>query len=199
MKPLYIPVLAALLAAAPCAPAQTSGVSSSVTRAPGAARAVQTIRTTATVTAINPANRSISLQRPDGRIVDVQAGADVQNFDKIKVGDRVTAEYTEALSLELKKGKVGAPKRTESPMVVSRAQGGDKPGATAGSTVTVLADVVSVNQVDHSVTLRGPEGHLVDLRVPDPEQLKLVRQGDQVQAVYTEALAVKVEPASAGK
>jgi hypothetical protein len=75
------------------------------------------------------------MQRPDGRIVDVQAGAEVKNFDKIKVGDKVTAEYTQALSLELKKGKVGAAKRIESPPVVSRAQGGDKPSATAGSTV----------------------------------------------------------------
>jgi hypothetical protein len=172
-------------------------VSSSVTRTPGAARVVQTLRTTATVTGVNPAKRLISMQRPDGTIVDVQAGAEVKNFDKIKVGDRVTAEYTEALSLELKKGAVGAAKRIESPVEISRAQGSDKPSATAGSKVTVLADVVAVNQTDQSITLRGPEGHLVDLRVPDPEQLKRVRQGDQVQAVYTEALAVKVEPAGA--
>jgi hypothetical protein len=197
MKPLYIPVLAVLLAAAPCAPAQTSGVSSSVTTAPGAARTVQTVKVTATVTGVNPVTRSISMQRPDGRIVDVQAGAEVQNFDKIKVGDKVTVDYTQALSLELKKGAAGAAKRIESPTVVSRAQGTAKPSATAGSTVTVLADVVAVNQADHSVTLRGPEGHMVDLRVPNPEQLKRIKQGDQVQAVYTEALAVKVEPAGA--
>jgi Cu/Ag efflux protein CusF len=201
MKPLYTPVLAALLAAAPCAPAQTTGASASVTTAPGTARLVQTLKTTATVTAIDPASRLISLQRPDGAIVDIQAGAEVKNFDKIRVGDKVAAEYTEALSLELKKGAAGAPKRIESPPTVTRAEGGAKPSATAGSTVTVLADVVGVNQKDHFVTLRGPGGHMVDLRVPDPEQLKRIKQGDQVQAVYTEALAVKVSPAgpSAGK
>jgi Cu/Ag efflux protein CusF len=47
--------------------------------------------------------------------------------------------------------------------------------------------------------LRGPKGHLVDLQVKDPEQLKRIKQGDQVEAVYTEALAIKVEPASPGK
>jgi Cu/Ag efflux protein CusF len=201
MKLLYIPAFAALFAAAPCAPAQPTGASSSVTTAPGTARVVQTLKTTATVTAINPATRSISLQRPDGRIVDVHAGPEVKNLDKIKVGDKVSVDYTEALSLELKKGAAGPAKRIESPPVVSRSQGADKPSATAGSKVTVLADVVAVNQTDHFVTLRGPEGHLVDLRVPDPEQLKRIKQGDQVQAVYTEALAVKVSPAaaSAGK
>ncbi|MET0983602.1 MAG: hypothetical protein ABWY02_15970 [Telluria sp.] len=197
MKPLYIPVLAALLCAAPCAPAQTSGATSSVTTAPGAVQAMQSTKTTATVTGINPASRVISLQRPDGTIVDIHAGPEVKNFDKIKVGDKVTAEYTQALSLELKKGAAGAPRRIESPTTVSRAPGGDKPAATIGATVTVLADVVAVNQKDHSVTLRGAEGQLVDLRVPDPEQLKRIKRGDQVQAVYTEALAVKVEPAGA--
>jgi ABC-type Fe3+-hydroxamate transport system substrate-binding protein len=196
MKPLYIPLFAALFAMAPCAPAQTSG-SSSVTTSPGAARAEQTTKTTATVTAVDPVHRTISMQRPDGRIIDVQAGAEVKNFDKIKVGDKVTAEYTEALSLELKKGKVGPARRIESRTDVSHPQGPDKPNAAEGATVTVLADVVAVNQAGRSVTLRGPEGHMVDLRVPNPEQLKRIKQGDQVLAVYTEALAVKVEPAGA--
>lgn len=35
----------------------------------------------------------------------------------------------------------------------------------------------------------------VDLKVRDPKQLKLVKVGDQVRAVYTEALALSVEPA----
>jgi hypothetical protein len=30
--------------------------------------------------------------------------------------------------------------------------------------------------------------------VQDPEQLKLVKKGDHIQVVYTEAIAVSVEP-----
>jgi Cu/Ag efflux protein CusF len=206
MKPLYIPVLAALLCVAPCASAQPTEATSTVTKAPGAVQAVQSMKTTATVTAIDPASRAISLQRPDGQIVDVRAGAEVKNFDKIKVGDKVAVDYTQSLSLELKKGATGAPKRIESPTTVSRASGssgssgtsGDShASATIGEKVTVLADVVAVNRKAHSVRLRGPEGRMVDLKVPDPEQLKQIKQGDQVQAVYTEALALKLEPAGA--
>ena len=197
MKPLYLPLLAALLAVAPCAPAQTTGATATVTTAPGAAQAMQSTKTSATVSAIDPANRVISLKRADGRIVDVRAGEEVKNFDKIKVGDKVTAEYKQALALELKKGPAGAAKRIESPPTVSRTPGDPDPGATIGAAVTVVADVVAVNRKTQSVRLRGPEGKLVDLSVPDPEQLKLVKKGDQVQAVYTEALALKVEPAQA--
>jgi len=35
----------------------------------------------------------------------------------------------------------------------------------------------------------------VDLRVDDPEQFKLVAVGDQVEATFTEAVAISVEPA----
>jgi Cu/Ag efflux protein CusF len=197
MKPLTIPVLAALLCVAPCASAQPTEATSTVTKAPGAVQAVQSMKTTATVTAIDPASRAISLQRPDGQIVDVRAGAEVKNFDKIKAGDKVAVDYTQSLSLELRKGATGAPKRIESPTTVSRASGDPNPGATIGEKVTLLADVVAVNRKAHSVRLRGPEGRMVDLKVPDPEQLKQIKQGDQVQAVYTEALALKLEPAGA--
>ena len=44
------------------------------------------------------------------------------------------------------------------------------------------------------VTLRGPK-QVVDLKVQDPEQFKLIKVGDQIQAVYTEAVALVVEPA----
>jgi hypothetical protein len=74
---------------------------------------------------------------------------------------------------------------------------GAQPRGTAGRQITVLADVVAVDNDNRLVTLRGPEGNMVDLKVPDPEQLKLIKKGDQVRAVYTEALAVAVEPAPA--
>jgi len=42
--------------------------------------------------------------------------------------------------------------------------------------------------------LKGPQGNSLDLMVQDPEQLKLVKKGDHIQVVYTEAIAVSVEP-----
>ena len=46
-----------------------------------------------------------------------------------------------------------------------------------------------------TVTLKGPK-QTVDLKVRDPAQFKLINIGDQVEANYTEALAVTVEPAA---
>jgi hypothetical protein len=147
------------------------------------------------VVGVNPSTRVVSLKRVDGKIVEIQAGEEVRNFDKIKVGDIVNVEYTQALSIDLKKGAVGTAQRSES-VELTRAPPGGKPGATVGSRVTVLADVIAVDRKKQMITLRGPHGNVVDLKIQDPEQFKRVKQGDQVQAVYTEALAVAVQPAS---
>jgi Cu/Ag efflux protein CusF len=58
----------------------------------------------------------------------------------------------------------------------------------------VTANVTAVDAKTQTVTLKGPK-RTVDLKVPDPGQFKLIKVGDQIQAVYTEALALAVEPA----
>jgi len=94
-------------------------------------------------------------------------------------------------------GGAGIRERVESESA-ARAPAGGKPGAAAVRRVTVVADVVAVNTRAQTVTLRGPE-HTVDLRVRDPNQLKLVKVGDQVQATFTDAVAISVEPAPSRK
>ena len=56
-------------------------------------------------------------------------------------------------------------------------------------------DVVAVDPATQTVTLKGPQ-QTVDLKVRDPAQFKLISVGDQVEANYTEALAITVEPAA---
>ena len=58
--------------------------------------------------------------------------------------------------------------------------------------VVVMANVTAINAKEGYVTLRGPTGNSVDLSV-EASQLKLVKVGDQVEAVYTEAVAVTVD------
>ena len=82
--------------------AQTAGAI--VGTAPGVAGAAQTIRTTATITAIDPATRAVTLKGENGREVGVTAGPEVANFAQMKVGDQVSVTYVEALMLELRKG-----------------------------------------------------------------------------------------------
>ncbi|TMH34275.1 MAG: hypothetical protein E6H66_10275 [Betaproteobacteria bacterium] len=112
----------------------------------------------------------------------------------MKVGDQVNAEYVEALTLELKKGGGQKVERTEQAGAMG-AKAGALPAGAMGRQITVVADVVSVDPAKKTVTLRGPK-RTVELVVRDPEQLKRVAKGDQVEATYTQALAIAVEPAA---
>ena len=59
-----------------------------------------------------------------------------------------------------------------------------------------IADVQQVDRKKQTVTLRGAL-KTVTLKVKDPEQLKLINKGDQVEGMYAEAIAVAVVPAGA--
>ena len=183
---------AACLPAAAQKPAAT--VDASVATAPGAALVGQTVKTSATITHIDKATRTVKMKRQDGKEVEITLGEEVRNFEHLKVGDHVHAEYTQAVALELKKGGGGTP-AVNGGEALQRSESGAKPGGMAVRQVSVLADVVSVDHKKKLVTLKDPGGHMVDLAVEDPEQLKNIKKGDQVQALYTESLAIKVEPA----
>jgi hypothetical protein len=186
-------IVLALLAITPPA-AQAQQGATGVASVPGKAAAVSIAEITATVTAVDKASRTVTLKGPKGNEVDVVAGDKVKNFDQIKVGDQVTAQYQESLTLELKKTK-GKLDATEKAGAV-RAAPGERPAGAVGRQVRVLADVVNVDQPNSIISLKGPKGRVVDLNVRNPDHFKVVKVGDQVEAVYTEALAIAVTPAA---
>jgi len=173
------------------AAAQTGGTM--VTKAPGSVGVAETVKVTATITAIDKATREVTLKGPHGKEVSLIAGDDVRNFAQLKVGDRVNIEYVEALTLELKKGSTAPVARIEQ-AATAGAKPGETPAGAAGRRVTITAEVVALDAKTQVVTLRGPQ-HTVDLKVKDPAQFKLIAKGDRVEATYAEAMAVAVEPA----
>ncbi|HSO08211.1 MAG TPA: hypothetical protein VLW45_13295 [Pelomicrobium sp.] len=196
MKPAIGTLLLATSLAASPVLAQQGGAGAVVMEAtaPGEGGAATVVTVSAVVTAIDKANRLVTLKGPGGNTYRVVAGPEVRNFDQIKVGDEVVVRHLEAVVLELKKGGDGIRERVES-AGAERAPAGGKPGAVVVRRVTVVANVVAVNPRSQTVTLRGPD-HTVELRVRDPNQFKLVKVGDQVQATFTDAVAVSVEPAA---
>ena len=57
----------------------------------------------------------------------------------------------------------------------------------------MVGDVIKLDAATQTVTVKGPE-RTVDVNARDPEQFKLIAVGDQIQATYTEAVAVEVTP-----
>jgi hypothetical protein len=184
--------LAATVAVSGAAFAQATAVVTG--SAPGKVGVAEIVKATATITAIDKATRDITLKGPQGREVTVTAGPDVKNFASLKVGDQVNLQYVEALTLELKKGGGAVVQRTEKAGTAG-AKPGAQPAGAAGREVTIVADVIEVNSAKQTVTLRGPK-QTVELPIRDPEQFKRIAKGDQIEATFTQALAVAVEPAA---
>ena len=196
-KSLLVAAIAAALVAAPAAALAQSQpkVSGAVSTEPGKGKAVAVVSANATVESVNPATREVVLKLPKGETRTIVAGEEVRNFDQIKVGDKVHVKYMEALTLELKKGGKEVVGRRETGSM-DRAAAGEKPGGVAAREVTVVADVVGVDHKTNTISLKNEHGEVIPLHLNDPEQVKLVKKGDQVQATYTEALAVALEPAA---
>jgi hypothetical protein len=170
--------------------AEAAGV---VASAPGRGTIAEAVEVTASVQAIDKAKRLVTLKGPAGDVFVVHAGPEVKNFDRIQVGDLVAARYVQALTLQLKKGSGALREKVEGGDVAS-AKPGEAPAVVGGHKVTVIADVIAVDAKKQTVRLRGPE-RTVDLKVPNAEQFKLVKVGDQVEATFVEAMALSVEPA----
>jgi hypothetical protein len=180
-------------AAAPAAAAgATGGVA--VASEPGKAAVVRAVEISAQVVGLDKATRTLTLKGPKGNVMDIVAGDEVKNFDQIKLGDAVVARYAQALVFELKKTRVAAGDVAVKELA-AKAKPGERPAVAGARQVTVLADVVAVDPKAGTITLKGPKGNEVVLPVENPDQFKVVKKGDQVEATYTEAVALSVEAA----
>jgi Cu/Ag efflux protein CusF len=161
--------------------------------APGAAAAMATTKGSGTIKAIDANTRTVTILGDGGTELSFVAGPDVKNFAQLAVGQRVNAEYVQALTLELKPGSTEPVSRTIEGDTGAAAEG-KLPAGMIRQRIRIVAEVTAVNQETKTVTLKGPE-RTVDLKLDDPEQVARVKVGDRVEAVYVEATAIAVSPA----
>jgi len=146
---------------------------------------------TATVVAVDLQNRYVTLKGPDGALRDIKVGEEAVNLPQVKVGDLVTVKFYESIAVEvIKPGTaMGAGEKT----AIVRAKPGEMPGGMAARQVSVTAIITAIDKQKNTMTLKGPEGKLVNVQVQDPANLEKVKVGDELMITYTEALAISVE------
>jgi hypothetical protein len=71
---------------------------------------VNTAQISATVEAIDYANREVAVKGPKGNVLALKVADEVQGFGDVKVGDSITLVYTQALALEMLPQASGAKK-----------------------------------------------------------------------------------------
>lgn len=183
----------AVAAAQPASAPAKSGPAGAPAQVKDLEAKLEAIKVTAVVTAIDPANRIVTLRGPEGNEFAVLADAGVKNFKQIKVGDRLVVEYFQSVVVDFQKG--------DGIRMVSefddsaRAKAGQKPGAAALRRVTVVSNIWAVNPARGTVLIRGPYGHFAEVKMKDAAMLGGVKVGDQMKVTYTDAVAVGFTPA----
>jgi hypothetical protein len=148
-------------------------------------------RATATIVDVNKKDRSLRLRNEQGEEMTMTAGPEVRNFDQIKKGDQLEVEYRRAAASELKKAEKAT--SATSAQTVEVAPKGAKPGMVAAQTQTIVAEVKEIDQKNRLLTVQGPRGGIVTVKVP--AELKTfdgLKKGDMISAQYTEAVAISV-------
>ncbi|MFC3550429.1 hypothetical protein ACFOLC_05315 [Lysobacter cavernae] len=149
-----------------------------------------------TVTAIDTPLRLVTIRDDGGAQLQVHADEDVRNFEQIRVGDTVSVDYLRAVAIDIQpagSAKPGAYIKQDHDV----AKLGDKPGASASETVTVLAPIQAIDTANNTVTVQGPRGNVVTLDVVEPEhraRLGQLKVGDMLRVAFTEAAAVEIRP-----
>jgi hypothetical protein len=161
-----------------------------VTAGGGKLEAAQLVTAKAKVESIDLAKREVTLKRENGSTETLLVSEEVKNLPQLKVGDTVTLSYYETLTLSLNKTEGAAPAVSEKASEV-RAEPGKLPGGVRSREMTVVAKVTAIDPKANTATLTGPKGNSVILEA-SPEVLAKIKVGDLVNAVYTEAVAVKV-------
>jgi hypothetical protein len=159
-------------------------VSSAVVEVRG--RIVELDKTARTATVVGPKGRSTTLDVPEA----------VKNFDQVQVGDEVVLRYAMAVAVSLQPTKGSGIRERVDTTGAASTQAGSLPGVVGGRKVEILADVAHVNTKAHTVTLRGVK-RTMTLLVPEGVDIKTLKVGQQVRAVFVEAVVLDVQRAPA--
>jgi hypothetical protein len=157
----------------------------------------ESVELTATVESIDQATRTLVLRGESGERAVVVAGPDVRNLTQVEAGDTVHLTYFIGLAAAVKpKGSATSPPLEG--VAVDRAPPGARPAGAIGRTLVSTVKIDSVDTSFHTVTFTRADGITRTVGIDDPEARKFIRTlrpGDAVEVTYSEATAVRVEPA----
>ena len=149
------------------------------------AEKTSTTHATVAVTAIDKSARKLTVKLSGGEKALIHVPADVQEFDKVKVGDKIDVDYMQSVALGF------LPKGTKPSSTEVEAAG---PGM-AGRQMSVSAEVIKVDAANNQVTFKGPKGTHRIVTVQDPDlqaRLPNLKPGQVVVLQYTEAMATAI-------
>ena len=173
---LILPVVLTALQSCSGILAETESITKFKPGEPGG-EVVETSRINATVTAIDPAERKITLVTPNHEKLVVTAGPGVANFDQVRIGDQLKVTITEAVVVRM--AKPGEKLEDGGTALIGLAPVGDKPGALSAETYQVTGTVTAIDQKRRKATLQFADGTSRKVKVRDDVDLSKRKVGER--------------------
>lgn len=154
------------------------------------------VEASAVVTHIDAATRTMTLRTDDGREDTVEVAQVVRNLEQVRVGDRVTVTYFEAVGATMRKPGDSTDETID--LGAGRAEPGQRPGGVIAAVRTVPVTIVSVDTKTHTVRFFSQDKRVRTITVANPDAqayIARLKAGDEVIVTFSEALAIEVKPA----
>jgi hypothetical protein len=138
-----------------------------------------------TVEEIDKKSRTMTVKTAEGEKIPLSVSPDVQEFDKVKKGDKLDIDYYRAVAVRVLPSEGGGTSKAPT------AAGGK------GKEMTTSSQVVSVNDRDKTMKVKDANGKSNTVSVQDPamqKHVKTLKPGDVVEITYTEAVLAGIRP-----
>lgn len=192
MKTLRVLLACPFLAAIPACNTVTTdtGTSATVQQGVPGGEFVRTEWLEATVTDIDYSKRKVTLLSAHREKFEVEAGPEVVNFNRIRVGDPLTIVLKETFLVRM--AKPGEKLDEEVSTTAELARLGAKPGARVTETERYVATVTAIDTAKRTATLKFSDGSSGKFDVRPDVDLSQRRVGEKVLMQSTTTLAVSM-------
>lgn len=151
------------------------------------------VKMTGTIEDVDMASRLVTVKGPEGGMVTVQAGPEVKNLGEVKKGDQVAVSYYQSMAVDVIPPGSAPQSGTETAEV--SAEPGTKPGGAVARQERSTVKIASVDPIKKAISFYGRDGRWREVSMDRPHlepYLKELKDGDTVEVIYTEALAVAI-------
>lgn len=149
--------------------------------------------TTATVEAVDASKRTVTLKTSGGTTKTIHLGPECVNFGQIKVGDQVRTTLAEEVAVSVRKAAEEPAPAEVAGTVVALAPKGAKPGAFISDTDIVTAKIKSIDAAKDTITLTEADGGTRTVKAGPNVEISGLKEGDEVVARITQAMAIVVQ------
>jgi Cu/Ag efflux protein CusF len=141
---------------------------------------------------VDYATRKVTLKDESGKVRIVKVGTDIQNLNRLKIGDEVTIETFQTISAEVKPGpgdpmNIGVEGQT-APLP------GEKPSGIRTIEGTLRTKIESIDYEKRTVTFKGRTGVMMTYKIgPEAKRFDEIRRGDMLWVEYSQTIKLTVK------